>query len=163
MLTTYFNTFEPLYTTDEDQLYITDANGNPSPVGDPRVELDSTTGNITASITAGYVIDDVFIQETAGHAVTGGIRIGTTSGAADIATAIAVGANSFTRTLPGALNTSGPFSATDARTIFIQAVSAWNSASVNIVIVMRKALRGIAQPPFADPGRGPVEAAIVGT
>lgn len=111
------------------------------PIGGPRINLQGVTGNTTASVPAGYVIDDVFIQETAGNAVTGGIKIGTTSGGTQIVTSITVGANSFTRTLPGSLTTSGPFSPTAAQTIFIQAVSAWNSANVNIIIPLKRAIQ----------------------
>lgn len=139
MALAYWNTFVPLYTTNENQLYVTDASGIPHPVGEPRIELAATVANTTASIPAGYCIADVFMRETANHAVTGGIRIGTSAGGTQIVASIAVGALSFTRTLPGTLTTSGPFSATVAQTIYIETVTAWNSASVNIIIPLKKA------------------------
>lgn len=139
--TTYFQQGEPGYTTDTKQLFIADGSNNKNPVGGPRINLAATVANITASVPAGYCIDDVFLQETAGHAVTGGIKIGTTNGGTEIATAITVGANSFTRTVPSALTTSGPFSPTVATTIYIQAVTGWNSASVNIIIPLKRAIK----------------------
>ena len=53
---------------------------------------------------------------------------------------IAVGANAFIRVLPLTLTTSGPFSPTVAKSIFIEAVTSFNSASLNIVIFMKRAL-----------------------
>ena len=138
--TTYAIEGEQLFTTDTLQVFVADGSNNKNPVGGPRINLQGVTGNVTASIPAGYCIDDVFIQETAGNAVTGGIKIGTSSGGTQIATAITVGASSFTRTLPGSLTTSGPFSPTVAQTIYIQAVAAWNSANVNIIIPLKRAL-----------------------
>jgi hypothetical protein len=135
-----FAVAEPAYTTDEKQVYIADSLGAPHPVGGPRIVLPATAADITASIPAGYCIDDVFIQETANNAVTGGLRIGTTNGGNEVVASIAVGALSFTRTLPGGLTTSGPFSPTAAQTIYIQAVTAWNGAIVDIVIPLKRAI-----------------------
>ena len=131
---------EPGYTTDEKQVWIGDGSNVAHPVGGPRIVLTATTNDITASIPAGYCIDDVFIRNTTANAVTGGIKIGTTSGGTQIVASITVGANAFNRTLPSALTTSGPFSATAATTIYIQDVTAWNSASLNIVISLKRAL-----------------------
>jgi hypothetical protein len=131
---------ELAYTTDEKQLFIGDENNNPQPVGVSRLALAGVAGNASAIVPAGYVIDDIFIRETAGNAVTGGIKIGTTAGGTEITASIAVGANSFTRTFPATLTTSGPFSPTATQTIFFQAVTAWNSAIVDIVVRLKRAI-----------------------
>jgi hypothetical protein len=138
---TWLQQAELAFTTDTQQVWIcVDAANTKMPLGGPRITLPAVTANTTATVPAGYVIDDVFIQETAGNAVTGGIKIGTVSGGTQIAASIAVPANSFTRTLPGSLTTSGPFSPTLAQTIYIQAVTAWNAANVNIIIPLNRAI-----------------------
>lgn len=94
------------------------------------------TGNFTMTVPAGAVIDDIFINETAGFAVTGGVKIGTTSGAVDVAIALAVGANSI-QIAPSASILKQVFSTTLTQTLFFQAVTLWNGASVNVEIIYR--------------------------
>lgn len=98
----------------------------------------ATQANATVVIPAGWAIRDVFMSETAGAAVTGGIRIGTTNGGTDVALALAVGANSF-----GAMTASilkRAFSPAVDQTLFIQAVTLWNGASVDIVFTLDRAI-----------------------
>ena len=77
----------------------------------------------------------IYIQNTTANAVTGGVNIGTTSGASDIASAVAVGANGLVTINAGGLSKQW-FSATAAQTVFISDVSAWNSASLNVELLL---------------------------
>lgn len=95
--------------------------------------------SVTANGSSGIVppnarLRAIYIQETAGHAVTGGIDIGTTNGAADIASAVAVGANGLVNVNTAALLKQW-FSTTAQQSVFVSAHTAWNSASVNVEFV----------------------------
>ncbi len=90
-------------------------------------------------IPAGYMIFGCSMVETANHAVTGGVKVGTTSGATDVIAAQAVSglsANSVT----DANLLKKMFSASADQTLFIQPVSAWNSASVNVTFFLVRAI-----------------------
>jgi len=100
---------------------------------DEVIVAASLAQNVIATVPTGYKIGDLIIRETAGMAVTGGIKIGTTDGGADIAASIDVGANSFIRTPALDLVDAGPF-AGDPQQIYIQAVTDWGGANVEIVI-----------------------------
>lgn len=97
----------------------------------------SVTSNTTASIPAGYFIQDIVIQNTTANAITGGVRIGTTDLGVDVAIAIAVGANALFA-VPDATLLKRIFSMSGATTLYIQTVTLWNSASLNIYFVLRK-------------------------
>lgn len=108
---------------------------SPSPV--QVINLTGVTGNTTATIPAGYAIVDVFVQNTTANAITGGIKVGTTSGAIDVVVALAVGANAVTAVAQAALLLK-VFSMSATQTLFIQTVTSWNSASVDIQLVLVK-------------------------
>jgi hypothetical protein len=99
--------------------------------------LRAVTANTMISIPAGWAIARIFYAETAGNAVTGGIRIGTTSGATDVVAAQAIGGNSLD-TIGDASILKKVFSRAAAQTLFIQAVSNWNGASVELSFVLGK-------------------------
>lgn len=105
-------------------------------VGGGVLSAVNQTSNFTLSLPANTIIEDIFIQETAGNAVTGGIKIGTTSGATDVALAIAVAGSSI-QVVPDALILSNVFSVASPQTLFIQTVTLWNGASVNLKILYR--------------------------
>ena len=90
----------------------------------------------TLSVPAGYRIRDIFMRNTTANAVTGGVRIGTTDGGTQVVTGLAVGANAFVRTT----GVQALFSATAAQTLYIQAVTAWNSASLDFVITLDRGI-----------------------
>jgi len=92
--------------------------------------------NGTLSVPAGYAIKDIFVRNTTANAVTGGVRIGTTAAGVDVLVALTVGANAFTVGVP----LIRAFSATVAQTLFIEAVVAWNSASLDITITLDRAI-----------------------
>ncbi|MGE0212735.1 MAG: DUF2793 domain-containing protein [Parvibaculaceae bacterium] len=100
--------------------------------------LRAVTANTTVSIPAGWAIEAIHYAETAGNAVTGGVRIGTTSGGTDVVAAQAVGASSLGTVASGDI-LKRVFSRTVAQTLHVQAVTAWNSASLELSVMLRKA------------------------
>jgi hypothetical protein len=97
----------------------------------------NVVANTTVSIPAGYFIEDVVIQNTTGNAVTGGIKIGTTNGGVDVIVALAVGANSLQTVLDATL-LKRIFSMSADQTLYIQTITLWNSASLNMYFMLRK-------------------------
>ena len=113
---------------------------------DGRVVADSTifysekttfTNDGTYSIPAGYCIDSIVFNNTTANAVTGGIKIGTTNGGTDVIAAQAVAANAFVKVQPAAILISA-FSMTASTTLFVQDVSSWNSASVDMYMKLKQ-------------------------
>jgi hypothetical protein len=98
--------------------------------------LTGAVANTTLSVPAGYAIRDIFVRNTTANAVTGGLRIGTTDGGTQVTVALAVAGTSFALTIP----VLRLFSPTAAQTLFIQAVAAWNSASLDITITLDRAI-----------------------
>lgn len=95
--------------------------------------LSVVAANSSMTLPANAMILDIIVQNTTANAITGGLKIGTTAGATDIMTALAVGANAFTRGGASILKTI--FSPSATQQIFIDTVTLWNSANVNITIV----------------------------
>lgn len=108
-----------------------------SSVGVSIIALDAVTANTTASIPAGWAIDSVYAVNTTANAITGGLKIGTTDGGVDVVAAVALGAN-FVGHIPDATLLKRLFSTASAQTLYLQAVTLFNSASLNIRIVIRK-------------------------
>lgn len=96
----------------------------------PSQLLSGIGANTTIICPAGYSLLAVSLFNSTANAVTGGVKIGTTSGAVDVVAAQAVAANACLRILDAALLLKY-FSPTVDQTLFIQAVAAWNSAAVN--------------------------------
>lgn len=80
------------------------------------------------------VIREIIASNTTVNAVTGGIKIGTTAGGTDVVTALAVAASANTYVTDANLS-KRYFSQSSAQQIFIDAVTGWNSASVQIDIL----------------------------
>ena len=107
----------------------------PGSVGSNKNTLTAVAApNSTVVLPANSYIQQIIILNTTGNIVLGGIKIGTTSGAVDVVAAVAVGANA-TVTVTDALLLKRYFSATNPQTLFIDAVTGFNSASLTIVIV----------------------------
>lgn len=102
-----------------------------------QINATSVVANTTVVIPAGWSILQIIVQNTTGNAVTGGIRIGTTDGGTDVVIALAVGANALFAVLDATL-LKRVFSATVDTTLYIQTVTLWNSASLNIYFQMQK-------------------------
>jgi hypothetical protein len=101
------------------------------------VRVRTITANTTVSVPAGWAIDQIHYANTTANVVTGGMKIGTTSGATDVVAAQAIGANALDA-IADANILKKVFSRTVAQTLFIQAVTSWNSASIELSIVLRK-------------------------
>ncbi len=84
-------------------------------------------------IPMGAAIRDIIIVNTTANAITGGLKIGTTSGGTDVVAAQAVGANAVIAISDSAL-LKRFFSLTANQALFFDAVSAWNNASLTIII-----------------------------
>lgn len=86
----------------------------------------------SVQLPGGTYIDRIIIQETSGAAVTGGLKFGSTSGGTEIVTAQACGIACLTLLAETAI-TARVFTA--PTTVFIDAVTAWAGARVNVTIV----------------------------
>lgn len=93
--------------------------------------------NGTYNVPAGYKIDSIVMRNLTANAVTGGIRIGTTAAGVDVVAAQAVGANALLQVADSAL-LKRAFSMTAVQQLFIEAVTAWNSANVEIYVKLSK-------------------------
>ncbi len=100
---------------------------------------ESQTDDFELVVPAGFAIRDIFIQETAGNAITDGLKIGTTSGATDVVVAQTVGANSFDF-VPVANILLRLFSPSSNQSLFLQDVTAWNGATIDVVITLDRAI-----------------------
>ena len=90
-----------------------------------------------AAIPRGHAIAAIFWRNRTANAVTGGIKIGTTAGATDIVAAQAVGGNGIGH-ITDATILKRFFSVTDRQVLYIDAVSAWNDATIDLYIVLDK-------------------------
>lgn len=86
--------------------------------------------NGTVTLPKGAYLDAIWVRNRTANAVTGGIKVGTTNGGTEVAAAVAVGVNAVNKTLV----TNGAYSATADTVLYIQAVTAWNSAVVDVLI-----------------------------
>lgn len=100
------------------------------------LNLDAASA-ATFAIPRGHAIDSIYFRNRTANAVTGGIKIGTTAGGVDIVAAQAVGASAFGH-VPAADLLKRFFSVTDRQVLYIDAVSAWNSASIDLYITLNK-------------------------
>lgn len=101
------------------------------------VNLLNITANTTAVIPAGYSILQVIIRETAGGSITGGLKIGTTSGGVDVCAALTVTASSI-QAIPNSQLLKSVFSASADTTLYLQAVTLWVAANISIHLALRK-------------------------
>lgn len=92
-------------------------------------------GGIDLAVPAGFQILSIQWRETAGFAVTGGIKIGTTLGGTEIVTAQAVGANSI-GVIKDAVYGKKWLNPATEDTLYIDAVTAWNGAGINIQAIL---------------------------
>jgi hypothetical protein len=96
----------------------------------------NTTGTTSTIILPPYgFIKYIVVEETAGNAVTGGINVGDSGSATRFSSALAVAANSNTVIVPTALTGSANTGVPAADTVLIAAVTAFNSASLNVTVI----------------------------
>lgn len=91
------------------------------------------TANGTLTVPARWKIDFITFDETASHAVTGGMDLGTTDGGQEILAAWAVGSGTITVPTDVAV-LKRAFSVSVDTTVFVNAHTSWNSASVNVTL-----------------------------
>ena len=98
--------------------------------------INGVNANATVSIPAGWAIENIFFASKNANDVTGGIKIGTTSGGTEVVSSIEVPGNSL-RSLMQSVDSFPAqvlFSRTAAQTLYVQAVTDWNGASIDIRI-----------------------------
>ncbi|MCK4578031.1 MAG: hypothetical protein KAU50_04530, partial [Candidatus Marinimicrobia bacterium] len=90
--------------------------------------------SLTDVVPAGYRIDSIVLKETAGNAITGGLKIGTAAGGTDVVNGQAVAANALVDcTLALAV-----FSLTTAQSLYVADVTSWNGASIDLYLAMTR-------------------------
>ena len=101
------------------------------------VTLDAVTANATITVPSGFYLEHIAFQNITANAVTGGVKIGTTNGGTDVVAAQAVGANALD-SVAGANILKRVFSTSGPTTLYIQAVTAWNGASLKLRFALVK-------------------------
>jgi hypothetical protein len=102
------------------------------------VKEDAITGDTTLTnvVPAGYLLQYIIFEETAGNAAT--IDLGTTDGGNDVFTGQIIAASDITTVVLNKV-----FSLSTTTSLYInddQVGSDWNSASVNVTIVLKKVI-----------------------
>lgn len=95
-----------------------------------RVTLSA---NGTLTLPKGYFMERIWFKNLTANAVTGGIRIGTSAAGTQVVTAQAIAASVQAVIAPTISGYSLAQPQVDA-TLYIEAVTAWNSAQVDIVV-----------------------------
>ena len=85
------------------------------------------------TLPRGHKIVSISVMETAGHSITGGLKIGTAAGGTDVVAAFPVAFGSI-NTIPDAQILDRLFSRTADQALYLDAVTGWNSASAIIRI-----------------------------
>ena len=99
--------------------------------------MKTFAANGTYEVPAGYKIDSIVIHNTTANAITGGLRIGTAGGGAQVVTAQTVGANALLQIADAAVLLK-VFSLSAVQTLYLEAVTAWNNASINVYFKLSK-------------------------
>ena len=84
----------------------------------------------TVVIPANAVVTRVYARNNTANAVTGGIKVGTSAGATDVVAALPVLANQ----VGSGAAAGGSFNQGATRTLYIDAVTAWNSAVIDVAV-----------------------------
>jgi hypothetical protein len=90
---------------------------------------------ISDCVRAGFRIVAILVDETTGNAVTGGINIGTAAAGSQIVSAQAVSGSSLNI---DCTLLKRYFSDTNPQTVYVSAVTGWNSASVNLKLILER-------------------------
>lgn len=91
-----------------------------------------TDGSSGLIVPINSFISDLQINNTTANAITGGLKIGTTTGGIDVIAAVAVAASATINV--SSLLLKSYFSSTTATPLFVQTVTLWNSASLNLTM-----------------------------
>lgn len=99
----------------------------------PAQKLSAKTSAFTYVVPSGHYIQYLMVNETAGNSITGGLKVGTTSGGVDVVIALTVAGSSL-QIVPDATLLKRLFSTSASQTLFFDAVTLWNSASIDVYI-----------------------------
>ena len=102
-----------------------------------QVRMLGVTAADTFVVPAGYGISSIYFDETAGNAITGGLDLGTTLAGTDVVNSFVITA-SLVGSVSQDLILLRWFSRTANTTIYVGAGSSWNSASLNLCVVLDK-------------------------
>lgn len=104
-----------------------------SSLGSSLIAQRGVTNNTTFVVPAKTFIKHILIINNTANSITGGVKIGTSSGGVDVVLAFAVGPNAVAHINDSAL-LKRIFSKTVSTTLYLQAVTAWNNTSIDIDI-----------------------------
>jgi hypothetical protein len=104
------------------------------------LQYTGITGNSTFIIPKNYYIESIYIKNTTANVITGGIKIGTSSGGTQVISALAITGSYNDITEDSSVILKKFFSDTADTTLYIQAVTSWNSANINVNITLRRAV-----------------------
>lgn len=85
-------------------------------------------------VPAQAYVHQIVVRNTTANAVTGGVKVGTTAGGVDVVAALTCGANCFTFVADAAL-LKRVFSVTAPTPLSIDAVTSFNSASLDVTVL----------------------------
>lgn len=98
------------------------------------VNINRRTAITAASsfvVPASHLLEHITIQNTTANAITGGLKFGTTVGGTDVVVSIAIPANSYV-SIPTSDILKVLYSVSSDTTIYFDAVTSWNSASIRL-------------------------------
>lgn len=98
--------------------------------------FSAITANTSIVIAAGYAIVGLYAKNTTANAVTGGIKIGTSSGGTDVVDALGIGANAEFFIVDAPL-LKRFFSFASPQTLHVHAITAWNGANIELRLVLQ--------------------------
>lgn len=93
--------------------------------------LRNVTDNTEVVLPKGVSLRRIVVRNNTANAVTGGIRIGTAAGGAQVLAATPVAANAVLGNVTPLIDA---LNATAFRTLYLEAVTAWNDAALDIVL-----------------------------
>jgi hypothetical protein len=95
-----------------------------------RRRVRSQGAAFTIDVPANCAVSKFYIRNNTANAITGGLKIGTTLGGTDIVAAQPISASNlyFVNPTTPAINTAG------VRTLYFDAVTAWNAAVIDLVV-----------------------------
>ena len=99
--------------------------------------ISNVTGATSIVVPANMYILGIVIDSTNANSITGGIKIGTSLGATDVVSVFAVTGNSLSH-IPSSLILKRIFSKTASTTLYIDAVTLFNSANISVSFMLRE-------------------------
>lgn len=115
-------TYLPLSGASNDPLAVT---------GVRKVVATGQTAAFTMTLPAGAIINWIVFKNTTTNVVTGGMKVGVTLGGTEVVNAVAVGNSVYVTAFPLVRSVS----LASPATLYFDAVSAWNSANLNVTIL----------------------------